>query len=413
MANNPFVVSIRSSHRLTDATVLWETYHPACVPGSKAGKRMDAVLKKYEVGELLDNKPSFYTFTSKFYPTLKKRVCERLEELKLGRRGGSGSIHIKVRLSRYILLRLSPTTHAITFSPTQAILLLTTFWSSLAAMCLLPGYLHPILACVIMGLTASFVGTCIQHDGSHGAFSNSKPINKAAGWTLDMIGASAFTWEIQHMLGHHPYTNLLDVEGIGGKMDGNKDGQGDDIESDPDVFSSYPFMRMHPHHTREWYHAYQHIYAPFLFSFMTLSKVLSQDVEIIRAKRLYHIDATCRYASILNVIRFWFMKALSFVYMVFLPCYFQGIGKGLLLFIIGHLTCGEMLATMFIVNHVIEGVAFAQKNDAGSGNTTSFKVRIYGRRRATGSFSQSYASVRATHPAPATFGSSPSPLITH
>ena len=28
-----------------------------------------------------------------------------------------------------------------------------------------------------------------------------------------MIGASAFTWEIQHMLGHHPYTNLLDVEG--------------------------------------------------------------------------------------------------------------------------------------------------------------------------------------------------------
>lgn len=104
MANNPFVVSIRSPHRLTDATVLWETYHPACVPGSKAGKRMDAVLKKYEVGELLDNKPSFYTFTSKFYPTLKKRVCERLEELKLGRRGGSGSIHIKVRLSRYIYI---------------------------------------------------------------------------------------------------------------------------------------------------------------------------------------------------------------------------------------------------------------------------------------------------------------------
>ncbi len=28
---------------------------------------------------------------------------------------------------------------------------------------------------------------------------------------MDMIGASAYTWEIQHMLGHHPYTNLLDV----------------------------------------------------------------------------------------------------------------------------------------------------------------------------------------------------------
>ena len=38
-------------------------------------------------------------------------------------------------------------------------------------------------------------------------------MNKLSGWTLDMIGASAFTWEVQHMLGHHPYTNLLDVKG--------------------------------------------------------------------------------------------------------------------------------------------------------------------------------------------------------
>lgn len=332
-----------------DATVLWETYHPACTPGSSASKRMSAVLKKYEIGSLVDNKPSFYTFTGGFYPTLKRRVCERLEERNLGRRGGNGEIHIK------------------------AILLLSIFWSSLAAMCLLPGYLYPLLSCFVMGLTASFVGTCIQHDGSHGAFSNSLPLNKAAGWTLDMIGASAFTWEIQHMLGHHPYTNLLDVEGVGGAMDGTKTGQDDDIESDPDIFSSFPLMRMHPHHKREWYHRYQHIYAPVLFSAMTLAKVFMQDVEIITQKRLYHIDATCRYGSILNVLRFWSMKVLSFLYMIFLPCYFQGIGKGLLLFFVGHLTCGEMLATMFIVNHVIEGVAFAQKNDDGGVNTKTFK----------------------------------------
>lgn len=53
------------------------------------------------------------------------------------------------------------------------------------------------------------------------------------------------------------------------------------------------------------------------------------------------------------------------VYMVALPIYFQGVGKGLLLFAVGHLACGEMLATMFIVNHVIEGVAFAKKNAEG------------------------------------------------
>lgn len=108
------------------------------------------------------------------------------------------------------------------------------------------------------------------------------------------------------MLGHHPYTNLLDVSGFGGTQEG--DGSGDDIESDPDVFSSYPLMRMHPFHEPEWYHKYQHLYAPFLFSFMTLAKVFTQDIEIITKMRLYHIDATCRYGSWLNRLRFWAMK---------------------------------------------------------------------------------------------------------
>jgi len=65
---------------------------------------------------------------------------------------------------------------------------------------------------IMMGASASFIGTCIQHDGSHGAFSTKSWLNTTAGWTLDMIGASAFTWEIQHVLGHHPYTNLMSVD---------------------------------------------------------------------------------------------------------------------------------------------------------------------------------------------------------
>mmetsp|Transcript_12368 Transcript_12368/g.15666 ORF Transcript_12368/g.15666 Transcript_12368/m.15666 type:complete len:336 (+) Transcript_12368:3-1010(+) len=175
---------------------------------------------------------------------------------------------------------------------------------------------------------------------------------------MDMIGASAFTWQFQHMLGHHPYTNLLTTS--------ESASEGSDlIESDPDVFSSYPFMKMHPHHTVSWYHAYQHLYAPILFAFMTLAKVFQQDIEIITSKKLYHIDCHCRYDDVKNVIRFWLMKALSMVYMVGLPIYFQGLKGGLLLFFVGHFTCGEVLATMFIVNHVIDGVAFAQVDPSG------------------------------------------------
>lgn len=320
-----------------DASVLFETYHPRGVPSS--------LLDKLQIGEMKENEipSSFYSWDSDFYTTLRKRVVARLEERSLPRRGGH-EIWIK------------------------AIILLFGFWFSLYKMYTETGFVSAAMWSMVMGIFAAFIGTCIQHDGNHGAFATNHWLNKVAGWTLDMIGASAFTWEFQHMLGHHPYTNLLDVE------EENKKEMGVDCpleekdqESDPDVFSSFPAMRMHPLHKAEWYHQYQHIYGPLLFAFMTLAKVFQQDIEVALSKRLYHIDATCRYGSFLNVTRFWLMKAVSMVYMIGLPCYFHGAAKGISLFLLGHFTCGEVLATMFIVNHVIEGVSFAHKGDNFSG----------------------------------------------
>ncbi len=115
---------------------------------------------------------------------------------------------------------------------------------------------------------------------------------------------------------------------------------------------------MHPFHEPQWFHAYQHLYAPILFAAMTLAKVFQQDFEVATSQRLYHIDAKCRYGSIWNVVRFWGMKVITLGYMLGIPIYFHGVLKGLGLFIIGHCACGELLATMFFVNHVIEGVSY-------------------------------------------------------
>jgi len=325
-----------------DATILFETYHLRGVPA--------AVIAPYEIGILVGGGESYYDWSSPFYSTLRQRVAARLRELKKPRRG-SAEIYVK------------------------ALLLLTAFWSMLAVMCLAENFYVALVGAVFMGVAASFVGTCIQHDGSHGAFSPYSRLNKAAGWTLDMIGASAFTWEFQHMLGHHPYTNLLDIDG-----DKRTDGgivaaaEGKNIqENDPDVFSSFPFMRMHPSHERSWIHRYQHLYAPVLFSLMTLTKVYQQDWDLWKQKRLYHINAECRYGNPWNSARFLFMKALSFGYMIVLPCWCRGSLSGLLLYVVGHLVCGEMLALMFIVNHVIEGVAFAKREVDEKGAVVSEK----------------------------------------
>jgi len=313
-----------------DATILFETYHVRSIPAT--------TYKEYKIGTLENTEDSYYDWSSPFYPTLKQRVVTRLRELHKARRGGA-EIYLK------------------------SIMLLTWFWGSLYVMCFAQSFQVALLGAVSMGAAASFVGTCIQHDGSHGAFSPYSHLNKAAGWTLDMIGASAFTWEFQHMLGHHPYTNLLDVEGDA-RTDGGLAAAADGLniqENDPDVFSSFPFVRMHPSHKRQWIHRYQHIYAPVLFSLMTLSKVYHQDWDLWKNKRLYHINAECRYGERWNSARFLIMKVLSCGYMLVLPCWCRGSLSGVPLYLVGHLVCGEMLALMFIVNHVIEGVAFAKR----------------------------------------------------
>jgi len=314
-----------------DATILFETYHPKPVSMAIVNKLQIGVIRKED--STVTN--SFYSWTSDFYPVLRSRVVQRLEELGLSRRGGYG---IKVK----------------------AAMLLVSFWGSLYQMYVTKSFPVACLWSLFMGCVASFVGTCIQHDGNHGAFSTNSVLNKMAGWTLDMIGASAFTWEFQHMLGHHPYTNLIHTKDEEKKNNGSPALEQMNAESDPDVFSSFPFVRMHPYHEPKWYHKYQHYYTPILFSMMTLLKVFQQDIETIWNNRLYHIDASPRYSNKWNVARFWSMKVLSCIYMIVLPCYFHGVSRGMILFIIGHCACSELLATMFIVNHVIEGVAFAQ-----------------------------------------------------
>jgi len=324
-----------------DATILFETYHVRCGVA-------EAVLKKYRIGALAggsrasatDGKVqsdlhhtatnSYYNFESEFYKTLRTRVTARLKERGIERRGG-----VEIW--------------------TKAIFLLGGFWISLYLMCTLDPNGGAIAASAMLGMFAAFVGTCIQHDGNHGAFAYSRVLNKMAGWTLDMIGASAMTWEMQHVLGHHPYTNL--IESTNGNFQ-----QSEDQESDPDVFSSFPTVRLHPWQKRSWYHRFQHMYAPFLFGLMTLAKVFQQDFGLALQKRLFHIDANCRYASPWYVARFWAMKVVTAFYMIVIPFYFHGPWHGIKLFLLAHFCCGEILATMFIVNHIIEGVSYASKD---------------------------------------------------
>lgn len=343
-----------------DATILFHSYHP------RGHALPNAVMKKLQIGTIRPDPiihNSYYNWESPFYSTLRTRVVKHLTSINRPIRGNT-DVQIK------------------------AVLILACFWILLFKMCTASSLTFGLIWSVIMGFVTHLIGTCIMHDGNHGAFSTSRLLNTAAGWTMDMAGFSAFAWQIQHVLGHHPYTNLLDAReddirrGEGANSDSNMKGKEyapismevQDQESDPDVFSSYPFMTMNPFHEPKWFHKYQHLYAPVLLALVTMTKIFVSDVEIMTSHHLYHINAECVCGSTMNMIRFWSMKVMSFCYIVGLPCYYQGIQNGIIMFVVSHLVCGESLAIMFLVNHMIEGVAYAQKDLSKNGNQLFSKI---------------------------------------
>jgi len=140
-----------------DATILFETYHPQPIS--------DRILEKLLVGTLSTPTPTIYSFTSPFYKTLKTRVCARLRELEKPRRG-SPEIYIK------------------------AAFILVSFWSFLLLGCFRFDGIQAVLSFIAMGYFASLIGTCIQHDGNHGAFSPLPKLNTLMGGTMVSLSLS-------------------------------------------------------------------------------------------------------------------------------------------------------------------------------------------------------------------------------
>jgi linoleoyl-CoA desaturase len=112
---------------------------------------------------------------------------------------------------------------------------------------------HPALFLglwVVMALGMSGIGLSVMHDANHGTFTKHKGLNGIVGSIINLVGGSKVTWKIQHNVLHHTYTN---VEGVD-----------DDIET-------IPLMRFSPNQKYKKIHKYQHIYAWFFYSLMTIN----------------------------------------------------------------------------------------------------------------------------------------------
>jgi linoleoyl-CoA desaturase len=68
------------------------------------------------------------------------------------------------------------------------------------------------LLCVVMGIGVGGIGLSVMHDANHGAYSNKPWLNNFLGYSLNLVGASAFNWKLQHNVLHHTYTNIHEAD---------------------------------------------------------------------------------------------------------------------------------------------------------------------------------------------------------
>ena len=247
-----------------------------------------------------------------FHAALKRRVAAHFEATGRPRWGG-GAMHAK--------------TAAILgwFACTYSALLL---WGDVSA------WLAVVLTLSIALATAG-IGFSVMHDANHGAYSRSPRVNRAWGLALDFVGASSYLWRFKHNVFHHTYANV--------------DGMDADIDA-------APFLRLARSQRRRALHRWQHVYAWPLYGVLGLKWWFVDDVvDLVRGRIGPHPFPRPRP---LELAAFVAGKVVFVAWALAIPILVFRSGWPVALFLLGSLTLGVVLSTVFQLAHAVPEAAF-------------------------------------------------------
>jgi linoleoyl-CoA desaturase len=202
-----------------------------------------------------------------------------------------------------------------------------------------------LLMAILMGLGSAGIGLSVMHDANHGAYSKKAWVNDLIGYSVNLLGVTAFTWKIQHNVLHHTYTNVH--------------------EEDEDI-SPRGALRFSPHSEWKKMHKYQFIYAWFLYGLMTLVWLLAKDFSRLRKYQKNGLIKAQKgnYAkewAILVVTKLFYVSYAFVLPLVLTSLPWWQILSGL---VIMHYLAGFVLAIIFQPAHVIEGTEFPLPDEA-------------------------------------------------
>lgn len=190
---------------------------------------------------------------------------------------------------------------------------------------------------ILLGLTLAAVAFNIQHDGSHGAYSNRRWVNKLAALTLDLLGGSSYVWARKHNSIHHSYTNVA--------------GHDDDVNVGL-------LGRLAPQQRRLKFHRFQHFYLWFLYGFLPMKWHLLDDFRDVLTGRIGgHRFPRPRGWDLVIFIG---GKAMFFSLAFGLPMLVNPWWRVLVLYGIASFVQGLTLSAVFQMAHCVEGTEFPQ-----------------------------------------------------
>ncbi|WP_420386835.1 fatty acid desaturase family protein [Roseivirga sp.] len=204
------------------------------------------------------------------------------------------------------------------------------------------------VAYLVCGLGMAGIGMGVMHDAIHGSYSNSPKLNRLMAQTMNLVGANASVWRVQHNVLHHTYTN---------------------IEGADDDLNTPTFLRFTPDRILKNVHRYQHWYTWFFYALSTISWITSKD--FVRLKRYADkglIRKGKEYNLLLTKLIAW--KAAYYTYALILPVLFSGFGWGMVLlaFLSMHVVTGISISLVFQTAHIMPETNFPSPCPKGDMN---------------------------------------------
>jgi linoleoyl-CoA desaturase len=259
---------------------------------------------------------------SQFTTTLRKNVNTYFKEKELSQKGNwSLAVKIIVMLSVYLV---------------PFILILTVPMEGWV--------IFPLSA--LMGIGMAGVGMSVMHDAAHGSSTSKKWLNKLLSNTIYMIGGSAFTWNLQHNVKHHTFTNIQ--------------GYDEDIHTKA-------IIRLSKQAPLKKFHRFQYIYAFFFYLLMTIAK-LGNDFKQLADYNTNGLTKQQNAKPRREFAKLIFFKCLYIFVCLGLPMLLSGFSWWLVLlgFLTMHFTGGGIMAIIFQMAHIAEEADQPELNAEGN-----------------------------------------------